>query len=348
MLPSSFPDAPVFRSGAGEPTLGWGVLGPGWMAEMFVGAMRRHTAQRPVAVGSRSLERAQRFAAQHGIAAAYGSSEEVVAAPEVDVVYVAAPQSEHLRLGLLAIAAGKHVMIEKPLAMNAAEARTLADAARAADVLLMEGMWARYLPQAAIIRRLLADGVIGEVRGVFADHGQAIPFSPEHRLYRPDLGGGALLDLGIYTVQLDSMVLGAPTRVTAVGGETSTGVDAYSTLVLEHGPDVQSTLSTTILAKTPTTASIVGTEGRIDIASAFYTPSRLTLADTGHGTPVLEWADRTGIAGMDGVAWEATALATFVGEGRRESPLHTVEETISILATIDEALAQVRTVPAVV
>ena len=340
MLPSALPDPVLFTPGSSEPALRWGVVAPGLIAGAFVGAMHRNTAQRVTAVGSRDLERARRFAAEHGIERAYGSYEELVADPAVDVVYVAAPQSEHLALGLLAIAAGKHVLIEKPLATNADDGRTLAEAGRAAGTLVMEAMWSRYLPQSSVIRTLVADGVLGDIRSVFADHGQAIPADPEHRLYRPELGGGALLDLGIYPIQLDSMVLGAPTSITAVGGMTETGVDAYATLVIGHGPAVQSTLSTTILARTPTTASIIGTEARIELGSPFHIPTSLVLADNGFLTDTLSWDDPTGLTLFDGLAWEATALASFVGEGRTESPLHTLDETVSILETIDEARRQ--------
>jgi len=342
MLPSTLPDPVLFTPGSNEPALRWGVVAPGLIAGAFVGAMHRNTAQRVTAVGSRDLERARRFASEHGIERSYGSYEELVADPAVDVVYVAAPQSEHLALGLLAIAAGKHVLIEKPLATNADDARTLAGAARAAGTLVMEAMWTRYLPQSSIIRTLVADGVLGDISSVFADHGQAIPADPDHRLYRPELGGGALLDLGIYPVQLDSMVLGAPTSITAVGGMTETGVDAYSTLVLGHGPAAQSTLSTTILARTPTTAAIIGTEARIELGSPFHIPTTLVLADNGFLTDTLRWNDPTGLTLFDGLAWEATALASFVGEGRTESPLHTLDETVSILETIDEARRQLR------
>lgn len=346
MLPSAFPEPVLFSPGAGEPALRWAVLAPGSIAGAFVSAMHRCTPQRVVAVGSRSAERAERFAADHGIDRAYGSYEAVVTAPDVDVVYIAAPQSEHLKLGLLAINAGKHVLIEKPFATNAADARTLVAAAAGAGVFAMEAMWSRYLPQSSIIRTLVDDGVLGDLRGVYADHGQAIPADPNGRLYRPDLGGGALLDLGIYPVQLDSMLLGAPTRISAVGGMTSTGVDAYSTLVLDHGVDVQSTLSTTILARTPTTAAILGTEARIEIGSPFHIPTSLVLADNGFLTETLRWEDPTGLPIFDGLSWEATALATYVGQGRTESPLHTLEETVSILETIDEALRQISEAPA--
>jgi predicted dehydrogenase len=340
MLPTRLPEPELFLPGTGEPSLKWGIVGPGWIAGEFAKAVGDHTAQTIHAVASRSLDRASRFAADHGIEHALGSVDELLARADIDVVYISTPQSEHLPIGLAAIAAGKHVLVEKPMALNAHDARTLADAARAAGVLLMEAMWSRYLPQASILRTLLADGVLGEIRSVMADHGQLIAPDPQHRLYRPELGGGALLDLGIYPVQLASMVLGAPATVTAVGGLTETGVDAYSTLVLEHGDGVQATLFSTITARTPMTASISGSEGTLIFDGAFYIPTSFRLIGPGHFDPTLRWSDETGLALFDGLSWEATALARFVGEGRTESPLHTLDETISILATIDDARAQ--------
>lgn len=342
MLPTSLPAPDLFAPDAGEPALRWGVIAPGQIAGAFVSAMHRRTRQRVVAVGSRSLDRARMFAAEHDIERAYGDYEQLVSDPGVDVVYIAAPQSEHLALGLLAIGAGKHALIEKPLATSAEDARTLVAAAAGAGTLLMEAMWSRYLPQTSVIRTLVADGVLGEIQGVYADHGQAIPFDPDHRLYRPELGGGALLDLGIYPVQLDSMLLGAPTSITAVGGLAPTGVDEFSTLVLGHGEGKQSTLSTTLRVRTPTTAAILGTEARIQTGSPFFIPTWFEIADNGFLTDTVRWEDPTGLPVFDGLSWEATALATFVGEGRTESPLHTLEETVSILETLDEAARQLR------
>ncbi|MEU7858376.1 Gfo/Idh/MocA family oxidoreductase [Nonomuraea sp. NPDC049141] len=340
MLPSHLPDPDLYLPDSGEPSLRWGIVGPGWIAGEFAKALRTHTAQRLVAVSSRSVERAEAFAAERGIEYVLGSTEQLVRHPEVDVVYVATPQSAHLAVGLAAIAAGKHVLIEKPITVTAAEARTLSEAAQAAGVLVMEAMWSRYLPQTSVIRKLLADGVLGDVRAVLADHGQAITPDPRHRLYRPEQGGGALLDLGVYPVQLSSMVLGAPTQVLAVGGMTDTGVDAYSTLVLTHEQGALSTLYSSIQARTAMTGVIAGTEATVSIDGAFYAPTSFTLSGADHFSPTLRWSDQTGLRGFDGLSWEATALARFVGEGRTESPVHTLEETVSIIATIDQARAQ--------
>ena len=152
--------------------------------------------------------------------------------PAVDVVYVATPHPLHHDLALQAIAAGKHVLIEKPIAMSASEARAITNAGRAAGVLVMEAMWTRYLPQADIIRQVLADGVLGEVLLARADFGFVMPFDPAHRLWNPELGGGALLDAGVYPISFVSSVVGAPTSVIAVGAQTPTGVDERADLLL--------------------------------------------------------------------------------------------------------------------
>lgn len=344
---TSLPAPELFLPKQGEPALRWGLIGPGWIAGEFVSAAHAHTAQRFTAVASRSLERASSFAATHGIEHALDSYEALVGHANVDVVYIATPHSQHLELGLLAIAAGKHVLIEKPLALTADEARQIADAARTAGVLAMEAMWSRYLPQTSVVRQLLSDGALGEIQAVHADHGQAIPADPQHRLYRPELGGGALLDLGIYPIQFDSMVLGAPTSVTAVGGLTDTGVDAYSTLTLGHEGVAQSTVTTTMLTNTPTRASISGSRARIEFDSFFYTPTSFRVLTNDPNAPdsgpAPKFTDETGLRLFAALSWEATALARFVGEGRTESPLHTLDETVSILATIDAAKAQLET-----
>jgi predicted dehydrogenase len=343
MLLRALPEPDLFLPGTGEPSLRWGLIGPGWIANEFVDAVHRHTEQRFVAVGSRSLKRAEIFAQDKGIEHAVGSYEALAAHPAVDVVYIAAPQSEHLDLGLLAIAAGKHVLIEKPLALDPGQAEQLVDAAAAAGVFLMEAMWTRYLPQMSVVRKLVADGALGNVQALAADHGQAIPIESEHRLYKPELGGGALLDLGIYPVQFASMVLGSPREVVAVGGRTTTGVDAYSTLVLRHGQDTQATITTSLLTRTPTQAMVAGSTARIELGSFFYTPTTLRVLDNNPNRPetgILNWEDPTGVKLFDALSWEATALARYVGEGRRESPLHTLSETVSILATLDAARQQ--------
>ncbi|MGK9149463.1 Gfo/Idh/MocA family oxidoreductase [Plantibacter flavus] len=347
MLPNSLPAPELFLPTSGEPALRWGIIGPGWIAGAFADALHAHSDQRVVAVGSRSQERADVFAAKHGIEHALGSVDALVSHPQVDVVYIAAPQSEHEALGLQAIAAGKHVLIEKPFTVTAAEARSLTEAARAAGVFIMEAMWSRYLPQASVLRQLLADGALGEVRSVLADHGQSIPTDPTHRLNRPDMAGGALLDLGVYPMQFAFQALGAPETIQAIGALTESGVDAYATVVMGHGGVGQSVVTTSMVARSHTSASIAGTDASITFAGPFYNPSSFRLVAAEHFGPVVEWSDPTPLRGFDALSWEATALARYVAEGRLESPVHTHEETIGIIGALQEARVQLGAVGAV-
>ncbi|MBB3856164.1 putative dehydrogenase [Xanthomonas arboricola] len=340
MTPTVFPEPELFLPQRGEPALRWGVLGPGAIASAFLSALRRHTKQQPFAVASRTRARAEAFASTWEMQRAYDSYEALVEDRDVDIVYIATPHSEHLQQGLLALRAGKHVLIEKPITTCADDARVLVQEARQRGLFLMEAMWNRYLPHTSVLRQLLADGALGELRHVFADLSQRGPDDATHRQRNPALGGGALLDLGVYTVQFSSMILGAPTAITTTGALTDTGVDAFSTMVLSHGSTAQSTLISSIVARSSSTAYVTGSQGRIDLAGEFHNPTALSLVGNDHaGTPAM-WTDPTGISGYAGLSWQATAAARYIGEGRKESPLHPLDEVIQIMTTLDTARAQ--------
>ena len=320
------------------PPLNWGILAPGGIAATFVAAAQKFTRQRFVAAGSRSLDRARGFADAHGIPKAYGSYEELVADPEVDAVYVASPHSEHHDHALLAIEAGKHVLVEKAFTRNAAEARAVVAAGRAADVTVMEAMWARFMPRADVVRQLLADGALGELETVLADHGQAL--THVKRLMDPALAGGALLDLGIYPVSYAVFVLGVPGRVQAVGDLTPDGVDRQVAIVLDQFPDhphARAVLHTTLAAATPTSASISGSAGRIELAPPFYNPGTVRLV-TRAGEAI--WPG-DGQVGHEAMSHEAAHFAQLVADGHRESPLLPLAETVAIMELMDEIRAQV-------
>lgn len=205
------------------------------MAATFVSALRQHTRQRVVAVGSRSAERAAAFAVRHDIERSHGAYPDLVADPGVDVVYVASPTGQHHEHTLLALAAGKHVLVEKSFALDAAQAREMAAAATAAGRVLVEAMWTRFLPHMDVVDQLVCDGVLGPIQTVLADHGQLLTPASAPRLHRPDLGGGALLDLGVYPVAFSDLVLGGPDRITAAGDWAPSGVDAQVPAVLLFG-----------------------------------------------------------------------------------------------------------------
>ena len=335
-LPASLPIART-PDPAAAPPLRWGVLAPGRIAGAFCDALRRNTRQRLVAVGSRSADRAAAFAATYGAERWFDSYERLVADPEVDVVYVASPHSEHYSQALLAIAAGKHVLVEKAFCRNAVEAREVVQAARAAGVLVMEAMWTRFLPQTDVLRQLLADGVLGDVITVLADHGQSFDPDPAGRLFNPALAGGALLDLGIYPLSFASFALGEPDLVIAAGRMTDTGVDGQVSITLGRG-QAQACVNTTLWARTPTTASISGTLARVELSGPFYAPGVLTLTGP-EERQLVRAADP--VTGHQGLCYEAAHLAALVADGATESPLLPTEETIGILSIIDEIRRQI-------
>ncbi len=317
------------------PPIRWGILGPGGIANTFATAVNRYTRAQLVAVGSRNSDRAERFATQHGIPTTHVGYAALVNDPQVDVVYVASPHSEHHAHALLAIAAGKHVLVEKSFARNAAEAQDVVDAARAAGVFCMEAMWTRFLPHVVALRSVLARGDIGRIVGLIADHGQPFASWPAtHRIHNPELAGGALLDLGVYPVSFAHDLLGVPDRIAAIGSLTPTGVDGQISIALGFGPDVQASLHTTSMAKTATTAVIFGQDGRIEIAGDFYRPTSFTVTrDDG-----AWWSYHREVDG--GFQYQAAEVARRIAAGETESPTITLENSLQVMRTLDEIRRQ--------
>lgn len=325
------------------PPLRWGILGTGWIAERFVDTLHKNTRQRLVAVGSRTEQGAQEFAGRFEAERAHGSYEALVADDSVDIVYVATPHSEHRDNALLAIAAGKPTLVEKAFTRNLAEATEVLDAAAAAGLPIMEAMWSRFLPHYDVVRQLLADGTLGTIESVFADHGQWFEPNAAHRLYNPDLAGGAMLDLGVYPVSFAHFALGAPGAAQAVGTKAFTGVDRQITALLsayEDHADAIATVSTTLAARTPTTASISGSNARIEIPGPFYTPQRIKLLTRGEVDEEAE-SEAPEIPGHAGLCYQAAHFATMVAEGRTESDLMSHQDTLDVMATMDELRRQV-------
>lgn len=327
----------------GGPVIRWGILAPGDIAKDFTRALHTHTDQRVEAVASRSHERAQAFAAVHGIPRAYGEHAQLVSDPGIDIVYVASPHSEHKRLALLAIAAGKHVLIEKPIGVTALDAHEIREAARAAGVFVMEGMWSRYLPQTDVMLQLLEDGVLGDIRLITADFATIAPTDPHGRHYNPDMAGGSLLDLGIYPLWFSQLFLGAPDRVTTFGSLTSTGVDAQTVVVLEFETGAQSVLTTSLLHFSPERASVNGTRARIEVNPWFVVPAGFELIAPGKGDKRLSFENDTGLSFRDGMAWEAAAVAQHIADGLTESPLHPLDFSVEVMQTMDSVRRQVGT-----
>jgi predicted dehydrogenase len=321
----------------GGPVLRWGVLAPGEIARDFVSTLHANTEQRVHAVASRSIERAEAFAARFGIARAYDSYARLVADPDIDVVYIAAPHSEHRSLALLAIEAGKNVLIEKPIALNAVQAAETAAAARSAGVFAMEAMWSRYLPRTDVIAQVLADGALGDPALVTVNLGWKADFDAGSRMFDPALGGGAMLDAGVYSLWFSQFVLGEPVDVVATGTLAPTGVDAQVAVAMSAANGAQSSVTTTVLVDTPGTAAVYGSAGSLTVEGFVFSGGFRVEA----GGQRVEWADDGGLAGRDGLAWQAAALAHYVAEGRTESPLHSLDDSIALMRTIDRVRAYI-------
>jgi len=316
--------------------LRWGILGTGLIARLFTSdlTLTGHTVS---AVGSRTQESADAFAAANGIPRAHGSYEELVSDPEVDVVYISTPHPFHAEGALLALSHGKHVLVEKPFTLNEAEARQVVDLAAEKGLIVLEAMWTRWLPHMLRIRDLIASGALGEVRALIADHDQKLPSDPEHRLQNPALGGGALLDLGIYPVSFAWDVFGAPASVHAISSPTPTGVDRQTAIILGYPGGEQAVLHTQLDARGPSTAVIIGTEARIEIAPVWYNPTSFLLIDS--DDKVLERFDLE-VPGR-GMQFQADELERLVAEGRGTDDVLPPEETVAIMGTLDEVRRQI-------
>ncbi|MEV6440940.1 Gfo/Idh/MocA family oxidoreductase [Amycolatopsis sp. NPDC051716] len=316
--------------------LRWGIMGTGGIAGAFARDLRLTESGVVAAVGSRSAGSAEKFADELGIPTRHGSYEALANDPDVDVVYVATPHPMHHANARLALEAGKPVLVEKPFTMNAVEARDLVDLARARNLFLMEAMWTRFLPHVRHIRELVPR--LGDVVTVAADHGQWFAEDPAFRLFAPELGGGALLDLGIYPVSFASMVLGPPERVAAMATPAFTGVDAQTSMLFGYASGAQAVLTCTLSAVSPTTATIVGTDARIEVDGPFYAPASFTVIPREGERSRFEYVDE----GL-GLRHEADEVALRLAAGEIESPLMPLDETVSIMTTMDEVLAATRT-----
>ncbi|MGU3503336.1 Gfo/Idh/MocA family protein [Mycobacterium sp. C31M] len=323
------------------PTLRWGIAGPGWIAQRFVESLQHNTTQQVMAVGSRDLHRATAFAAQWSLPHAHGSYEALFSDPDVDIVYIATTHPSHRDNAIDALNAGKHVLVEKPLAVDAAGARDIAAAAVRNNRFAGEAMWTKFLPKFDVIRQLLDDGALGEIRTVIADHGEF--FTPDHRIYDATLGGGPLLDLGTYPIALAHMVFGSFTTVFAQGQDARPGVNGQISALLADAEGNQAVLHTTMLSDTPTAATIAGRDATLHIDGPFFMPGPFTLTrHRGHPTEpggVLHYDEKPGVQ-ADGLHFAAVEAARLITDGRIESEIHPLRYAISTLEVADQIRAQ--------
>lgn len=316
--------------------LRWGILATGGIAQAFAADLRTAGLDL-VAVGSRSQASADAFAGRFDIPRAHGSYADLAADPEVDILYVATPHPMHHAGARLALEHGKHVLVEKPFTLNRAEAEDLRQLAAERGLLVMEAMWTRYLPHMVRIREIIAAGALGEVRAVSADHTQLLPADPAHRLNALALGGGALLDLGVYPISFIWDILDAPTRIRSVGRIGETAADTEVATVMTHEGGAVSTSLSSSRAAGPNAASIVGTEARIDIDRVWYKPTsfRVVLPDR---SVVEEYVSRVEGRGMQ---YQALAAERLIREENIAGDVLPIAESVAIMGTLDEIRAQI-------
>ena len=290
-----------------------------------------------MAVGSRSQESADVFAARFDIAHAHPSYEALVTDPDVDIIYVSTPHPMHHENARLALENGKHVLVEKAFTLNRAEAEDLQRLGAERGLLVMEAMWTRYLPHMVRIREIIAAGTLGEIRAVTADHTQLLPSDPAHRLNALELGGGALLDLGIYPISFIWDILGAPTSIHSVGRLIETGADAEVATVMTHEGGAVSTSLSSSRAAGSNAATVIGTEARIEIDRVWYSPTTFRVVGP-DGTVHEEYSSEIEGRGMQ---FQALAAERLVRDGILEGDILPVAESVAIMGTLDEIRAQI-------
>jgi len=314
----------------------WGILGCGSIARKFAEGLSAVGDAELAAVGSRTQAKAQAFADEFGAARAHGNYEALAADGEIDAVYVATPHALHKDNTILCLEADKAVLCEKPFTINAAEAQEVMGVARARNLFLMEAMWVRFLPYIVKLRKLLAEGAIGEARMIAADFGFRANVNPESRLFDPALGGGALLDVGVYTVSLASMIFGdEPNDVATLTELGETGVDEQSAFVLKYPGGRLASLYTAVRTLTPMEATIMGTDGFIRLHTAWWRGSKMTVHVQGQDEQLIDLPPEG-----NGYNYEAEEVGRCLRANRTESEIMPLDETLAVMRTLDRIRAE--------
>lgn len=325
-----------------EPALRWGVLAPGNIARSWVDGVQRHSNQKVVAVASSDLDRAKKFAQDFSIETVHKSYEALVSDPNVDAIYIASWQSNHLEHGELCISAGKPFLIEKPITYTASDARRLLEGAKNKGLLAVESMWTRYLPQSTIIDQLLASGELGSPElftGIFAIDNRTIP-----RLWQKG-GGGVVHDMGIYPISVAQQFLGNPSSIVAKGTITEDKIDAEAFVELGYESGARAVLIMSAMASLPQVVHCSFENAVLNIDAPFLTPSGLSLTDKEFYTTGSSWRDESGITGHEGLCYPAVAFASYLKQGLLESPIRSHADSIAAISVAEEIVRQLGAEP---
>jgi predicted dehydrogenase len=320
-------------------TVRWGVAGPGPVADKVLRDLRHVPDAVLAAVGSRSAERAEAFAAAHAadgrVPTAHGSYRALVDDPDVDVVYLATPHPHHRAPALAALAAGKAILVEKSFTVTPAATREIVAAAGAAGRFAMEAMWTRFCPAVARLRELVADGAIGEVCAVTADLGLRHPVDPATQTYHPEQGDGLLFHLGVYPVSFAQMILGTPDRIVAHGVLHESGADVEESVLLRYPGGRSAQLFASLRSPAPGEARVMGTTGWIHVPPRFHYPSRIVLHRVGHDPETID-APLTGA----GYTHELAEVTERVAGGHTESETMPLADTVAVQDILGEIADQ--------
>jgi predicted dehydrogenase len=318
-----------------ELTFRWGILGPGSIANKFAIGLQSAPNAKLEAIGSRTLARAQEFATKYGAEHAFGSYEELAEDSTVDAIYIATPHPYHCENALMCLSHKKAVLCEKPFTINASQASLMISAARRNDTFLMEAMWSRFFPLMSEFKEIVVSGAIGEPRMMFADFGFRAGFDPASRLFNPELGGGGLLDVGVYPLSLASFLFGKPGQVTGLAEIGETGIDEQAAFVMKYNNGVIATLACGVRTSTPHEALVIGTEGSVKIAAPFWIPTKLILKQGEKPEQIIEQP----LVG-NGYQYQAFETEKRVRNGELQSPILPWDETLEIMKTMDALRAQ--------
>lgn len=330
-----FPDAlPASRvpNPLDAPPLRWGILGSGWIAAQFIRSVRAHTRQQIAAIGSRSATTAAGFAQDWGIPRSYGSYEALVADQDLDIIYVATPHNLHHAHVMLALSAGRHVLVEKPMALDRAQADEMVALARQKGLFLCEALWTYFLPKFDVLQQIFDAGVLGEIKSVHTEYGEY--FTRDHRIFDPALAGGPLLDLGTYPVSLLSKLLGPARQMVGLKQDDPSGVHGQISVIMANAAGNQGTMSTTLYGLTPTNAAIVGTGATIRFGSEFNLPGPFDLISA-DGSRRLRYQEPPG-RHFEGLSFEAAEAARCIAAGRLETQQRPLQATLDMMAMLDE------------
>lgn len=314
------------------PALRWGIMGTGWIADQFIRSVQAHTRQVIAAVGSRSKTSAGTFAARYGIETAHLSYESLVQDDSLDLIYVATPHTAHRDHALMALEAGRNVFVEKPMALDHAQASEIAAAAASRGLFLAEAMWTYFLPKFDVIDQLIEAGVLGEIKSVHTEYGEY--FTRDHRIFDPALAGGPLLDLGTYPVSLLARLLGEARQVVGLKQDDPQGVHGQLAVVMQNAAGNLGTMATTLYGLTPTNAAIVGTNATIRFGSEFNLPGPFSLISA-DGSERLEYQEPA-TRHFEGLCFEAAEVARCIHAGHPGTSKRPVEDTLATMQILDQ------------